>query len=85
MADLTKSLGATSNGIQSAADELAEAGSGSTVQPEEVSNLLGLIESLVEQTDALQERIGELQFGDRLYIEGDPTTLDRLKSLFSGN
>ncbi|MEJ2129945.1 MAG: protoglobin domain-containing protein [Woeseiaceae bacterium] len=85
MADLTKSLGATSNGIQSAAAELAEAESGSTVQPEQVSNLLGQIESLVEQTDALQERIGELQFGDRLYIESDPTTLDRLKSLFSGN
>lgn len=83
MADLTKSLGETSNGIQSAAAELAEAESGSAAQPEQMRDLLGQIESLVEQTDAIRKRIGDLQFGDRLYIEDDPTTLDRLKSLFS--
>jgi methyl-accepting chemotaxis protein len=83
MADLTKSLGETSKGIQGAAIGLAESESDINTYPEQVSHLLEQIDSLVEQTDAIQKRIGELQFGDRLYIEDDPTTLDRLKSLFS--
>ena len=83
MADMTKRLGETSNGIQSAAAELAKAESGCGAQPEKMQDLLGQIESLMQQTNAIQERIGDLQFGDRLYIEDEPTTLDRLKSLFS--
>jgi hypothetical protein len=83
MADLTRSLGETSDGIQSAAADLAGAESGSAAQPEHMQDLLKQIESLVEQTEAIRKRIGDLQFGDRLYIEDDPTTLDRLKSLFS--
>ena len=48
-----------------------------------LQDLLGQIESVGEQSKAIDTRIGELQFGDRLYIEDDPSTLDRLKSRFS--
>ncbi len=80
MADLTKSLGETTNDARNAAAGLADDESAPT---EQVQDLRGQIESLVAQTSAIEKRIGELQFGDRLYIEGDPTALDRLKSLFS--
>lgn len=78
MADLSKGLSETSNGVRRAAEALAETGRDST---EPMRELHAQAEALVEQADAIGKRIGELQFGDRLYIEDDPSTATRLKSL----
>ena len=58
---------------------------GSGGRAEQLAELRRQVASLVEQSRAIEQRIGELQFRDKLYIEDDPTTLERLKSLFSRN
>lgn len=83
IAELSSGLGDAGSKIRSAAASLANTDGRSEGQAEQFEDLLGQIESLVEQSHAIEQRIGELQFGDRLYLEDDPTTLDRLKSLFS--
>jgi len=62
---------------------LAKTEAGSGGQAEQLEVLRSQVASLVEQSRAINQRIGELQFRDKLYIEDDPTTLERLKSLFS--
>lgn len=83
VADLSNGLGDAGDAIRNSAVLLAKSGAGSGGQAEQFEDLLGQIESLVEQSRAIEQRIAELQFGDRLYIEDDPSTLERLKSLFS--
>jgi len=81
IAELSKGLGDAGDRARTTAATIANADSGG--QAEQFEDLLGQIESLAEQSRAIEKRIGELQFGDRLYIEDDPSTLERLKSLFS--
>ena len=83
VAELSNGLGDAGNEIRNTAVRLAETDADSGGQAERFDDLLGQIESLVEQSCAIEKRIGELQFGDRLYIEDDPSTLDRLRSLFN--
>ena len=83
MAELSDGLSDSASKAQSAAALLAGTEAGSAEHSKRLQDVLGQIESVGEQSKAIHTRIGELQFGDRLYIEGDPSTLERLKSLFS--
>ena len=83
VAELSAGLGATVNNVEDAATTLGKAEAGSGGQAEQLEELRSQVAALVEQSRAIEQRIGELQFRDKLYIEDDPTTLDRLKSLFS--
>jgi len=56
--------------------------SGAVTDPAHIRNLRGQVEALREQTSEIERRVGELQFGDRLYIEDKSSTLARLKALF---
>ena len=83
VAEMSSSLGAAGDKARDTAEKLAKTDGGSGSQAEQFEDLLGQVESLAEQSRAIEQRIGELQFRDRLYIEEEPTTLDRMKSLFS--
>jgi len=83
IAELSSGLGETGSKVEDAAAMLEKTEAGSGGQAEQFEELRSQVESLVEQSRAIEQRIGELQFRDRLYIEDDPTTLERLKSLFS--
>jgi len=85
IAQLSSGLGEAGSKVENTAAMLAKADGGSGGQAEKFEDLLGQIDSLVEQSRAIEQRIGELQFGDRLYLEEDPSALDRLKSAFSGD
>ena len=83
IAELSNGLGDAGDKARNTAALLAENDVGSGGQAEQFDELLAQIESLVEQSRAIEQRIGELQFADRLYIEDDPSMLDRLRSLFN--
>jgi hypothetical protein len=82
VAELGNGLGDASRKVQDSAAALAGTESAARSQGGELQQLLEQVAALAEQSRAIEDRIGELQFGDRLYIEEDPTPLDRLKSLF---
>ena len=80
IAELSSGLGETGSKVENAAAMLEKDDGG---QAEQLEELRSQVASLVEQSRAIEQRIGELQFRDKLYIEDDPTTLERLKALFS--
>ena len=81
VAELSDGLSTASDTVEHSATALANAEAGSAEYTERLKDLLEHVESLVGQSRAIEHRIGELQFGDRLYIEDEPSTLDRLKTL----
>ena len=85
IAELSTGLGETGSKVEDAAAMLEKDDTGSGGRAEQLAELRRQVASLVEQSRAIEQRIGELQFRDKLYIEDDPTTLERLKSLFSRN
>lgn len=82
VAELGVGMTDASRKIQGAVAALADTQPEAEGQGGELQHLLDQVARLAEQAGAIETRIGELQFGDRLFIEDDPTTLDRLKSLF---
>ena len=82
MAGLSEGLGDASKAVRDTTASLADTEAKSGEQSRQLQELLRSIESLAEQSDKIGERIAELQFVDRLYIEEDTTTFDRLKALF---
>lgn len=81
VAELSDGLSTVSDAVEYSAAALRKAEAGSPEHTERLRELLERVESLVGQSRAIEQRIGELQFGDRLYIEDEPSTLDRLKTL----
>lgn len=81
VAELSGGLAATSDRVEEAAAGISAVEAGSARQTAQLQTLLEHVESLVEQSRAIDNRIGELQFRDRLYIEEEPSTLDKLKSM----
>ncbi len=81
VAEKRNGLSAASNTVESAAAELRNVEPESASHTEQLNELLGNVDTLVEQSRAIENRIGELQFGDRLYIEDEPSTLDKLRAL----
>jgi hypothetical protein len=82
VAELGNGLSDASRKVRDSTAALADTESPASVQGGELQQLLEQVTALAEQSRAIEDRIGELQFGDRLYIEDDPTLLDRLKSFF---
>jgi methyl-accepting chemotaxis protein len=82
VAELGNGLSDASRKVQDSAALLAGTEPTANSPGGELQELLDQVAALAEQSRAIEDRIGELQFGDRLYIEDDPTPLDRLKSLF---
>ncbi len=82
VAELGNGLSDASRKMQASATALASKGSAASSQGGAVQELLDQVAALAEQSRAIEDRIGELQFGDRLYIEEDPTPMERLKSFF---
>lgn len=82
IAELSKGLGETGGKVEDAAAMLAKDDAESGGRVEQLEELRSQAASLVEQSRAIEQRIGEFQFRDKLYIEDDPTPLERLKSLF---
>lgn len=83
IAELSSGLSEAGGKVEDAAAVLEKDDAGSGGQAEQLEALRSQVASLVEQSRAIEQRVGELQFRDKLYIEDDPTTLERLKSLFS--
>lgn len=81
VAELSSHMSDAGNRIQDSASALAASESGFADDPK-LKDLLEQVESLVEQSRAIEQRIGDLQFRDRLFIEDDPSMLDRLKAFF---
>ena len=82
VAELGNGLSDASRKVQDSAALLAGTEPSANSPGGELQELLEQVAALAEQSRAIEDRIGELQFGDRLYIEDDPTPLDRLKSFF---
>ena len=82
VAELGNGLSDASRKVQDSAAALAGSEQALNSAGGELQGLLEQVAALAEQSRAIEDRIGELQFGDRLYIEEDPTPLDRLKSFF---
>ena len=82
VAELGNGLSDAVRKVQDSAAALGSKGSAASSQDGAVQELLDQVAALAEQSSAIEDRIGELQFGDRLYIEEDPTPMDRLKSFF---
>ena len=82
VAELGNGLSDASQKVQDSAALLAGTEPTANSPGGELQELLDQVAALAEQSRAIEDRIGELQFGDRLYIEDDPTPLDRLKSFF---
>lgn len=85
VAELGNGLSDASRKMQDSAAALAGTGSEASNQGAAVQELLDRVAALAEQSQAIEDRIGELQFGDRLYIEEDPSPIDRLRSFFRGD
>jgi hypothetical protein len=85
VAELGNGLSDATRKVQDSAAALAGTESAAGSQGGEVQELLDQVAALAEQSRAIEDRIGELQFGDRLYIEENPTPMGRIKSFFRGD
>ncbi|HSN51552.1 MAG TPA: protoglobin domain-containing protein [Woeseiaceae bacterium] len=83
VAELGAGMSDASRKVRDSAAALAETQAEADGLNGELQDLLDQVACLTEHSGAIEERIGKLRFGDRLFIEDDPTTLDRLKSLLS--
>ena len=83
IAELSGGLGETGSKVEITAAMLEKDDAGPGGQAEQLEELRSQVASLVEQSRAIEQRVAELQFRDKRYIEDDPTTLERLKALFS--
>lgn len=79
--ELSDGLSAASDRVENSAARMGSDEAGSAGHVKSLKELLGHVDVLVEQSRAIEKRIGELQFGDRLYIQDEPSTLDKLKTL----
>lgn len=81
VAELGDGLSAATDSVERSAATIGDVEAGSASHVKRLQELLEQVESLVGQSRAIEKRIGELQFSDRLYIEEEASTLDKLKAL----
>jgi len=77
--ELSRQLSEVTGGVEKAAAKLSEVEPGS--ESSRLRDLQAQVATLHEQTGKIAQRVGELQFGDRLYIEKGPSAIARLKAL----